>query len=57
MVDTKVCQWLLDNADAPIRYRVLRELLKDEKAAKQIEPELLDTERVKLWLKRLKLEN
>jgi hypothetical protein len=47
----------MDNADAPIRYRVQRELLKNEKAAKQIEELLLDNEMVKQWLKKLNLEN
>ena len=42
MINTKICDWLMDNADAPIRYRVARELLKDEKTAKKIEPELFE---------------
>lgn len=41
MIDLKACEWLLTNADAPIRYRVARELLKDADAAKKIEAELL----------------
>lgn len=44
----------MDNADAPIRYRVAREFLKDEKAAKKIEAELLENPVVVLWLKNLK---
>lgn len=28
MIDTKICEWLMENADAPIRYRVAREFLK-----------------------------
>lgn len=27
MISEKVCDWLMDNADAPIRYRVASELL------------------------------
>jgi len=57
MIDTKICEWLLENADAPIRYRVLREFLKDEKAAKKMENELLENAEVKKWLKNLKPEN
>ena len=44
----------MDNADAPIRYRVARELLKDETAAKKIESELFDNKTVALWLANLK---
>ena len=57
MIDTKVCEWLLGNADAPIRYRVARELLNDDATAKQIEPELLDNPIVVKWLKFLKPES
>ena len=32
MNSASVCEWLVNSADAPIRYRVLRELLKNEKA-------------------------
>ena len=46
--------WLMDNADAPIRYRVARELLKDEKLAKKIEPELLENKEIQKWLTNLK---
>lgn len=41
MINTKICDWLMDNADAPIRYRVAREFLKYEKTAKNIKAELL----------------
>jgi hypothetical protein len=54
MIDTKICNWLIDNADTPIRYRVARELLKDEKAAKKIEPELFEHKEVQKWLANLK---
>lgn len=54
MINTKICDWLMDNADAPIRYRVAREFLKDEKTAKDIEEELLENPAVTLWLKNLK---
>jgi hypothetical protein len=54
MLDQKICSWLLDNADAPIRYRTARELLQDGAAARKIEPELFDNSAVKAWLKNLK---
>lgn len=54
MINTKICDWLMDNADAPIRYRVAREFLKDEKTAKDIEVELSQNPTVILWLKSLK---
>jgi len=38
MTNTKICDWLMDNADAPIRYRAALEFLKDKKTAKTIEP-------------------
>ena len=44
----------MDNADAPIRYRVVRELTKDKKVAKKIEPELLENKEVQKWLAYLK---
>jgi len=53
MIDTKICDWLMDNADAPICYRVAREILKDENAANSIEAELLENPAVVLWLKNL----
>jgi len=54
MINIKICEWLLENADAPIRYRIAREFLKEEKMVLQIESELLDNSIVKLWLKNLK---
>ena len=54
MIDIKICEWLLENADAPIRYRVVRELLKDEQAAKKIEPELFEHKEIQKWLTYLK---
>ena len=54
MIDTKVCSWLMDNADTPIRYRVARELLKDKETAKKLEGKLLDNAVVTTWLKNLK---
>ena len=57
MIDTKICDGLMDNADAPIRYRVARELLKDEQAAKKIEPELFEHKNVQKWLSYLKPHN
>ena len=56
MVDTYICEWLMRSADAPIRYRVAREFLQDEKTAKAIEAELLEYPVVRLWLKNLKPE-
>jgi hypothetical protein len=54
MIDTKIFNWLMDNADAPIRYRIAREFLRDEKIAKDIEEELIENPAVTLWLKNLK---
>ncbi len=55
-VDIEIFNWLLDKADAPIRYRVARELLHDDNAAKEIQDELIKNPTVELWLKRLKPE-
>jgi len=57
MVDERVYSWLMDNADAPVRYRTARELLRDEKAAKALETELFDNREVRKWLKNLKPED
>lgn len=54
MTDTNQCEWLLHQADMPIRYRVTRELLCDERAASEMEPELLVHPAVMLWLRNLK---
>jgi hypothetical protein len=35
MTNTAICGWLMDNADAPIRYRTARELLNDDQTAKK----------------------
>ncbi|MCL2059654.1 MAG: hypothetical protein FWH01_11475 [Oscillospiraceae bacterium] len=56
MSASDVYGWLMDNADAPIRYRVLRELLNDEKAAANMEAELPENPAVGQWLKNLKPE-
>ena len=56
MIDNKICDWLMDNADVPIRYRVARELLKDEKYAAKIESELFEHKEVQKWMKLLKPE-
>jgi hypothetical protein len=53
---SKSIDFLLENADTPIRYRVLREILKDEQAAKELEPDLFENEVVSYWLKTLKPE-
>jgi|GEM_PF-601107 len=53
MLDAKICDWLMHNADAPIRYRVAREILKEAHTAKSIEAELLENPVVCLWLKNL----
>jgi len=52
----KIFDWLMDNADAPIRYRLAREFLCDGRAAKRIEPELLGNREVRKWLNNLKPE-
>lgn len=54
MIDQKTYAWLMDQADAPIRYRVARELLKDQQAARGLEAELLNHPAVSLWLANLK---
>ncbi len=54
MADTAVCDWLMDSADAPIRYRVARELLQDAKTAKSLESELTDHPAAGQWLRLLK---
>lgn len=56
MINTKICDWLMNNGDAPIRYRVTREFLRDEKTVEDIEVELLENPAVALWLKNLKLQ-
>ena len=56
-MNTKIYDWLMDNADAPIRYRVAREILKDEKAAKAIESELFNNLNIQKWLTNLKSHN
>ena len=50
MIDKKICDWLMNNADVPVRFRVARELLRDETAAKYLENELLENSVVRLWL-------
>ena len=57
MIDEKICEWLMDNADAPIRYRVARELLKDGGSVIKNEPELLENKEVQKWLVNLRNEN
>ena len=57
MIDAKICEWLMDNADAPIRYRVSRELLMDKQATKDIGKELTDNPLILFWLKNLKPES
>ncbi len=49
-------QWLLENADIPVKYRVLRELCRDSEAARQIEEEYLSHPEVARWLSNLKQE-
>jgi hypothetical protein len=52
LINADICQWLLENADAPIRYRISREFqnIKSDEAGK----DLLENPMVKLWLKNLK---
>jgi len=52
----KSIDFLLESADEPIRYRVLREFVKNERAAKEIEVEFLENAVVALWLNNLKPE-
>ena len=54
MIDLKTCEWLSEHADAPVRYRVARELLGDEKAARLAEPLLLENLFVKRWFDNIK---
>lgn len=54
MIDEKACAWLMDNAEAPIRYRVARELLEDGQAARKLEGALLEHPAVALWLAHLR---
>jgi hypothetical protein len=54
MTDNKICQWLTEKADAPIRYRVYREFLNKADDAKTMENELLQHPEVIRWLKNLK---
>jgi len=42
MIDQKICGWLMESADAPVKYGVARELLRDEKTAKNLEGELFE---------------
>ncbi len=44
----------MDNADAPIRCRVARELLHEAKATEKFESELLENHEVQFWLGNLK---
>ncbi len=54
MVETAIDAWLMDNADAPIRYRTARELLYDFQAIKALEPALLKHTAAGQWLRNLK---
>lgn len=56
MYNTTICEWLLENADTPIRYRVLRELLYREDDANALKNDLLNHLDVSRWLKNLKPE-
>ena len=54
MINEKICDWLMENADAPIRYRVARELIKAETKSHNIESELFEHKEVQKWLANLK---
>lgn len=54
MLDTKISEWLLNNADDPIRYRVVRELLKDDIMTESFETKLLQNSCVQIWINNLK---
>ena len=56
MTNTKVCQWLVENGDVAVRYRVYKELLNLEDEAEKVKQELHDTNAVKHWLRLLKPE-
>ena len=56
MPDQKACEWLLQTADPPIRYRVLRELYGDKPGAAQIETDLMANPVVTYWLAQLQPE-
>ena len=53
MINNSACEWLAANADSPIRYRIYREIFKNEAAAKVMEAELFDNTEVKRWLQNL----
>ena len=57
MFNTNNCEWLLETADTPIRYRVFREILKDMKSVRKIESELINHPVVEMWLKLLNPNN
>ncbi len=56
MINTKICEWLIENGDVTTRYRVFNELLCCENEAIIIEKELAENDTVKYWLKALKPE-
>jgi hypothetical protein len=56
MTDLKALHWLMDNADAPVRYRTARELLHDLTTAKKLESDLLGHPLVGKWLQNMQPE-
>ncbi|MFH1513164.1 MAG: hypothetical protein ABIG45_07395, partial [Bacillota bacterium] len=52
-METATDAWLMDNADAPIRYRTARELLYDFKTAKTLASALFTHAAVGQWLRNL----
>jgi len=53
MINEKICGWLINNADAPIRYRTAKELLRDNSFANAVLPELFENKTVQKWLENL----
>jgi hypothetical protein len=56
-LDRYAYEWLLENADIPIRYRVLRELCGDDEAARKIESDYLSHPELARWICNLKQED
>ena len=56
MIDSRACEWLIENGGVTACYRVYRELLHDEYEAKKLEEKLLENDEVKKWLTLLKPE-
>ncbi len=53
-MDARICEWLMENADTPIRYRIAREFFQDIEESKRLQTELLEHPAVIEWLGYLK---